>query len=69
MKKTNERTVANIYKDTRELLNDFKTKYELKSDDQAIRFLCHSFDEEKGKMLKTYLEVKKGKKGESQNDE
>lgn len=69
MKKSNERKVANIYKDTRELLNSFKTSYELKSDDQAIRFLCLSFDDEKGKMLKTYLEVKNGKKEEPQNNE
>lgn len=60
MERTNERTVANIYKDTREMLNDFKARYELKSDDQAIRFLCRSFDEEKGEVLETYIKIKKG---------
>lgn len=60
MERSTERTVANIYKDTRELLNDFKKKYELKSDDQAIRFLCQSFDTEKGGILETYIKVKNG---------
>lgn len=60
MERPTERTVANIYKDTRELLNEFKKKYELKSDDQAIRFLCQSFDAEKSGVLETYLKVKSG---------
>lgn len=55
-----ERTVANIYRDTRDQLNEFKERFEFKSDDQAIKFLCQSFDCEKAKLLDTYLRVKRG---------
>lgn len=54
-----ERVVANIYDDTRELLNLVKKEYEFGSDDQAIKYLCLMFmNDEKAKVIKQYLDAK-----------
>lgn len=53
------RTVANIYEDTRTLLNQVKVDYDFKSDDQAIRYLCQTFlTDERSRHIKQYLEAK-----------
>lgn len=55
------RTVANIYTDTRDLLNKVKEEFEFKSDDQAIKYLCMAFlEDERADTLRKYLAVKKG---------
>lgn len=55
------RVVANIYEDTRGLLNGIKDRYKLNSDDQAVKFLCQSFESGTGKdVLEVYLKVKSG---------
>jgi len=38
-----KRTTANIFEDTRELLDQIKTEYDFKSDDHVIKFLCSEF--------------------------
>lgn len=54
------RTVANIYHDTRELLNNVKETYEFKSDDQAIRFMCNQLlNDDRYVLIREYLETKK----------
>lgn len=54
-----ERVVANIYDDTRALLNQIKEEYNFGSDDQAVRYLCLMFmDDERAKVIKQYLDAK-----------
>lgn len=56
------RKVANIYEDTRELLNKLKDEFEFKSDDQAIKFMCRLFmEDERSKLLRDYIEVRSNK--------
>lgn len=60
MEKKVERKVANIYEDTREILNEVKEKFEFKSDDQAIKFLCQMFiADDRAEVLQKYVDVKK----------
>jgi hypothetical protein len=55
-----ERKVANIYEDTRELLNKVKDEFDFKSDDQAIKFLCQLFmTDDRNELLKKYIDLKK----------
>lgn len=55
-----ERKVANIYEDTRELLNKVKDEFDFKSDDQAVKFLCQLFmSDDRSELLRKYIEVKK----------
>ncbi|MBD0381307.1 hypothetical protein [Paenibacillus sedimenti] len=55
-----ERKVANIYEDTRELLNQVKDEFDFKSDDQAVKFLCQLFmADDRNELLKRYIEIKK----------
>lgn len=57
-----KRVVANIYEDTRELLNEVKDKYDFKSDDQAVKFLCELFiGDERTKLIERYVAIKAGK--------
>lgn len=57
-----KRTVANIYEDTRELLDRIKQEYDFKSDDHVIKFLCSNFVESPfAKMLKDFHAFKKNK--------
>lgn len=54
------RKVANIYEDTREQLNQVKERFDFKSDDQAIKFLCQLFMvDERSEVLIRYLDIKK----------
>lgn len=55
-----ERKVANIYEDTRELLNQVKDVFEFKSDDQAVKFMCHQIlSDPRFETIKQYLEAKR----------
>lgn len=55
-----ERKVANLYGDTREMLNEVKDKFDFKSDDQAVKFLCQLFmADDRAELLKKYLDVKR----------
>ncbi|WP_068775758.1 hypothetical protein [Paenibacillus sp. FJAT-26967] len=55
-----ERKAANIYEDTRELLNQVKEDFQFKSDDHAIKFLCNMFiSDNRTGLLKKYLESTK----------
>lgn len=54
------RVVANMYEDTRALLNKVKEEFEFKSDDQAIKYLCTAFlSGERSKHISQYLWAKK----------
>lgn len=56
------RKVANIYEETRELLDRVKAEFEFKSDDQAIRYLCEMFvSDDRAKIVKQYLNAKRKK--------
>jgi hypothetical protein len=58
-----ERKVANLYEDTRELLNQLKDKFDFKSDDQAVKFLCEMFmTDDRTKLLERYVNIKNEKK-------
>lgn len=53
-----ERKVANIYEDTRELLNQVKDEFDFKSDDQAVKLLCQMFiADDRSELLRKYIEV------------
>ena len=55
-----ERKVANVYEDTRELLNKVKDEFDFKSDDQAIKFLCQMFmADNRNEVLKKYVDIKR----------
>ncbi|CAI6022875.1 hypothetical protein PAECIP112173_00322 [Paenibacillus sp. JJ-100] len=55
-----ERKVANVYEDTRALLNQVKDEFDFKSDDQAIKFLCQMFiADNRNEVLKRYIDVKR----------
>ncbi|KAA8750121.1 hypothetical protein [Paenibacillus sp. UASWS1643] len=55
-----ERKVANVYEDTRALLNQVKDEFDFKSDDQAIKFLCQMFmADNRNDVLKKYIDVKR----------
>lgn len=55
-----ERKVANIYEDTRELLNKVKDEFDFGSDDQAVKFLCMLFmADDRNELLRKYIEIKK----------
>ncbi|WP_150274137.1 hypothetical protein [Paenibacillus tepidiphilus] len=54
-----KRTVANIFEDTRNLLNKVKEEFVFSSDDQAIKYLCNSFlASEQSQELRRYLDSK-----------
>ncbi|WP_042159898.1 hypothetical protein [Paenibacillus gorillae] len=58
------RTVANLYEDTRELLNEVKSTYDFKSDDQAIKYMCNVLlKDKKFDIVRDYIEHKKAKPG------
>lgn len=55
-----ERKVANVYEDTRALLNQVKDEFDFKSDDQAIKFLCQMFiADNRNEVLKKYIDIKR----------
>jgi hypothetical protein len=55
------RKVANIYEDTRQLLDLVKEKFDFKSDDHTVKFLCQLFmADDRTELLAKYLDVKKG---------
>ncbi|UPK45867.1 hypothetical protein [Paenibacillus pabuli] len=55
-----ERKVANVYEDTRDLLNQVKDEFDFKSDDQAIKFLCQRFmADNRNEVLKKYIDIKR----------
>lgn len=54
-----ERKVANLYEDTRELLNEVKEMFDFKSDDQAVKFMCLMMSDGRFDLLKKYIDVKK----------
>lgn len=55
-----ERKVANIYEDTREILNQVKEQFDFKSDDQAIKFLCQQIMTDKRfELIRDYLDSKR----------
>lgn len=57
-----ERKVANLYEDTRELLNQVKDKFDFKSDDQVVKFLCEMFmSDDRTKLLERYVDIKANK--------
>jgi len=57
-----KRTVANIYEDTREILDRIKAEYEFKSDDHAIKFMCAQFEKSKfASSLKEFKEFRSKK--------
>ena len=57
-----ERKVANVYEDTRELINEVKSAFEFKSDDQAIKYMCNELlQSDKYKLIREYLEFKRKK--------
>lgn len=57
-----ERKVANIYEDTREQLNELKSVFDFKSDDQAIKFMCEIFmTDDKFDLIKKYAQMKTSK--------
>jgi hypothetical protein len=59
------RVVANIYEDTRALLNQVKEQFDFKSDDQAIKYLCISFlNSSRSTVLAEYLDIKRKKEQE-----
>lgn len=59
------RKVANIYEDTRELLDQVKKEFEFGSDEQAIKFMCrHMLADDRYNLIRDYLESKR-KAGES----
>ncbi|WP_019536540.1 hypothetical protein [Paenibacillus ginsengihumi] len=59
------RTVANIYQDTRDLLNRVKSEFDFKSDDQAVKYLCLAFlEDERSNVLRKYVAIKTGKEQE-----
>lgn len=54
------RTVANIYQDTRELLNKVKETFDFESDDLAIKFMCQQImTDERFTLIREFLEAKK----------
>lgn len=56
------RTVANIYDDTRGILNQVKEEFDFKSDDQAIKYLCLMFlEDDRSKVIRQYLAAKNKK--------
>lgn len=57
-----KRTTANIFEDTREILDRIKREYEFKSDDHAIKFMCGQFEEgDFSRKLKEFHDYKKNK--------
>ena len=55
-----ERKVANVYEDTRDLLNKVKDEFDFKSDDQAIKFLCQMFiSDDRNEVLRKYVDSKR----------
>lgn len=59
------RVVANMYEDTRALLNQVKEQFDFKSDDQAIKYLCTSFlNDSRSAILAEYLDIKRKKEQE-----
>lgn len=55
-----ERKVANVYEDTRDLLNKVKDEFDFKSDDQAIKFLCQMFiSDDRNEVLRKYVDIKR----------
>lgn len=55
-----ERKVANVYEDTRELLNEVKEVFDFKSDDQVIKFMCQTImADDRSELLKRYVDIKR----------
>jgi hypothetical protein len=58
-----KRVVANIYEDTRGMLDQIKDRYSFGSDDKAIKFLCEMFMKDSvAETLARYVEINNEKK-------